>query len=89
VSIFISVSPERAGQLVRKAARQFGADDIGFCLLDRKWVYSHWFDEETKQDYPIKFSDEPGYEPYAVSSQLEDRTLVIPKELKYVIILNP
>lgn len=83
----LEATPERATQLVKKAAYQFGADDVGFCLLDRKWVYSHWFDEETKQDYPIKFSDEPGYEAHAGPIQLENNTQVIPSALKYVIVL--
>jgi hypothetical protein len=59
----------------------------GFCLLDRRWVYSHWIDEETRKDYPIKFSDEPGYESYCQPTQLEDKTQVIPKEMKYVVVL--
>jgi len=83
----LEADPVTATQLIRKVARQFGADEVGFCLLDRKWVYSHWFDEETKQDYPIKFSDEMGYEAYHEPTQLENRTQVIPKEMKYVIVL--
>ena len=57
-------SPEEASRIVRKAAQLLGADQVGFAELDRRWVYSHYFDEETKKDYPIKFSDEPGYEQY-------------------------
>ncbi|MDP6783272.1 MAG: reductive dehalogenase domain-containing protein, partial [Dehalococcoidia bacterium] len=83
----VQADPATATLLVRKAARQFGADQVGFCLLDRKWVYSHWLDEETKQDYPIKFSDEPGYDANWEPGQLADNTLVIPKEMEYVIVL--
>ncbi|MFC2066600.1 reductive dehalogenase [Chloroflexota bacterium] len=83
----LKADPATATRLIRKMAQQFGADEVGFCLLDRKWVYSHWFDEETKQDYPIKFSDEPGYETYQEPTQLQDRIQVIPKEMKYVIVL--
>lgn len=83
----LQADPAIATQLIRKAAQQFGADKVGFCLLDQKWVYSHWFDEETKQDYPVKFSNEPGYESYQEPCQLEDKTLVIPKEMQYVIVL--
>ena len=83
----LQASPDAATGLVRKAARQFGADLVGFCLLDRRWVYSHWFDEETSRDYPIKFSDEPGYEAHREPGRLEDNTLVIPEEMKYVIVL--
>jgi len=78
-------SPEEASRLIKKMSLQyFGADLAGFCLLDRRWVYSHWIDEETGKDYPIKFSDEPGFEGYNQPTQLEDKTQVIPKEMKYV-----
>ena len=80
-------SPEEASQIVRKAARMFGADQVGFAELDRRWVYSHYFDEETKEAYPIKFSDEPGYEQYDRPIRLEDGTRVIPKEMKYVVVI--
>lgn len=76
-----------ATRLIRKMSRLFGADEVGFCLLDRRWVYSHWFDEETKEHYPIKFSDEEGYAAYDEPTQLENKTQVIPEKMKYVIVL--
>ncbi|MFC1909211.1 reductive dehalogenase [Chloroflexota bacterium] len=79
-------SPEEASWLVRKMGHRFGADLVGLCHLDRRWVYSHWFDQETRRDYPIVFSDEPGYESYTMPTQLEDKTQVIPKEMKYVVV---
>ena len=82
----LEADPADTTRYIKKAARLFGADQVGTCLLDRKWVYSHWFDEETKQDYPIKFSDEPGYEAYGEPIQLEDKTQVIPKEMKYAVV---
>ena len=48
-------SAKEASQIVRKAAQVLGADQVGFAELDRRWVYSHYFDEETKKDHPIKF----------------------------------
>ena len=80
-------SPKEASQIVRKAAELLGADQVGFAELDRRWVYSHYFDEETKKDFPIKFSDEPGYEEYDQPIRLEDGTRVIPKEMKYVVVM--
>ena len=80
-------SPKEASQIVRKAAQLFGADQVGFAELDRRWVYSHYFDAETKKDYPIKFSDEAGYEEYNQPMRLEDGTRVIPKEMKYVVVM--
>ena len=32
---------KEASQIVRKAAHLFGADQVGFADLDRRWVYSH------------------------------------------------
>ena len=80
-------TPEEASQIVRKAAHLFGADQVGFAELDRRWVYSDYFDAETKKDHPIKFSDEPGYEQYHQPMRLDDGTRVIPKEMKYVVVL--
>ena len=80
-------SAAEASQIVRKAAHLFGADQVGFAELDRRWVYSHYFDQETKKDYPIKFSDEPGYQEYDQPILLEDGTRVIPKEMRYVVVL--
>ena len=82
-----NTSPEEASQIVRKAAQLFGADQVGFTELDRRWVYSHYFDSETKKDHPIKFSDDPGYQQYDQPIRLEDGTRVIPKEMRYVVVL--
>ena len=81
--------PEEASQIVRKAAELLGADQVGFAELDRRWVYSHYFDAETKKAFPIKFSDEPGYEEHDQPVRLEDGTRVIPKEMKYVVVMLP
>ena len=80
-------SAKEASQIVRKAAQVLGADQVGFAELDRRWVYSHYFDEETKKDHPIKFSDDPGYQQYDQPIRLEDGTRVIPKEMKYVVVV--
>ena len=80
-------SAKEASQILRKAAHLFGADQVGFAELDRRWVYSHYFDAETKKDYPIKFSDEPGYQQYDQPIRLEDGTRVIPKEMRYVVVV--
>jgi len=80
-------SAKQASQILRKAAHLFGADQVGFAELDRRWVYSHYFDAETKKDYPIKFSDEPGYQQYNQPIRLDDGTRVIPKEMRYVVVV--
>ena len=78
---------KEASQILRKAAHLFGADQVGFAKLDRRWVYSHYFDAETKENHPIKFSDEPGYEEYDQPIRLEDGTRVIPKEMQNVVVM--
>ncbi len=80
-------SPVEASQVLRKVGRLFGADMVSFAPLDRRWVYSHYYDEETRRDHPIKFTDEPGYGHYTEPSLAEDRTLVIPKEVQYAVVM--
>ncbi|MFC2051877.1 reductive dehalogenase [Chloroflexota bacterium] len=79
--------PSTASKILSKIAGLFGANLVGFAPMDRRWVYSHYFDVETNQDYPIKFSDEPGYEQYDRPGQVEDRSLVIPKDMQYVVVM--
>ena len=82
-----ATSPSEASRVVEKVAGLYGADEVGFCELDRRWVYSHYYDEESKQSFPIVFSDEPRYESYSEPIQLEDGTQVIPKEMAHVVVL--
>ncbi len=80
-------SPVEASRVLRKVGRLFRADMVSFAPLDRRWVYSHYFDEETGRDYPIKFTDEPGYEHYTQPGLAQDRALVIPKEVQYAVVM--
>ena len=84
------VDEVRMAGLVKKVALWFGASLVGVTLLDRRWVYSHWYDNRsTPHRNPcIVFSDERGYEEYSSPTQLEDGTLIIPKEMKYAISLG-
>lgn len=70
------VSPEEASKAVRKACKFYGAGDVGFALLDRRWVYSH-----TRYGKPIVFEDvEEGY--------TTEEKAVIPESHKWVIALT-
>ncbi len=80
------LEPATNSGIIKKMATFFGADQVGICLLDRRWVYSTYYDPVSKCSYPIKFSDEAGYEEYSMPTQLEGGTQVIPKEMKYVIV---
>jgi reductive dehalogenase len=79
--------PVKNARILKRMARTFGASDAGVCLLDRRWVYSHYFDPETMEAFPIHFSDEPGFEGNFEPGMLENRHQVIPSELKYVLVL--
>ena len=54
--------------------------------LDRRWVYSRWYDEDTQESYPILFSDEIN-RIYRTPTMLEDKAQVIPKEMENVIVM--
>jgi epoxyqueuosine reductase len=80
-------TPDEASAVVRKAAKMFGADEVGFARLDRRWVFSHQFDIEKGESCPIRFSDEPGYEGHSKPARLEDGSYIIPKEMEHVVVL--
>lgn len=78
--------PVKNTRLMKHISHRFGASDTGVCLLDRRWVFSEYYDMPTKKSYPIRFSDEAGFEGYTKPTVLEDKTQVIPKEMKYVMV---
>ncbi|MEM2981638.1 MAG: reductive dehalogenase [Candidatus Bathyarchaeia archaeon] len=80
----------KMSRLVKKVAMWFGASIVRITTLDRRWVYSHWYDNRASphRNPPIVFSDESGYEDYVEPTQLEDGTQVIPKEMRYAISLG-
>lgn len=78
--------PAKTTAIAKAMARTFGADDVGVCLLDRRWVYSHYYSIPDKESYPIRFSDEPGYECHTVPGLADDKSLVIPASMKYVLV---
>ena len=81
-----SVDPHRISQHISKVAHLLGADLVGFTNLDRRWVYSRWYDEQSQESYPILFSDETD-ETYQIPTVREDRKQVIPKEMEKAIVM--
>lgn len=73
--------------ILKSVSYFYGADFAGICKLDRNHVYSHYFDLKDKKDYQIVFSDEEGFETYNTPTILSDKTQVIPKDMKYVIVM--
>lgn len=78
--------PPRTTGIIKSFAKSIGAHDAGVCLLDRRWVYSHYYDAASKESFPICFSDEPGFEKYDRPGIAGDKSLVIPSDMKYVIV---
>jgi reductive dehalogenase len=69
-------SPEMAAKIVKKAGCYYGASDIGFCELDKRWIYSHSSDGK-----PIVFEKvEKAYE--------TNEKAVIPDNHKWVIAIS-
>ncbi|WP_019851505.1 reductive dehalogenase [Desulfitobacterium sp. PCE1] len=73
---------------IKKAAKMYGACAVGIAPLDRRWVYSHWYDLQTRQSYPIQFSDEaPEYNRIQEPTLLENKARVIPASMKTAIVM--
>ena len=60
------MDPAAVSQRIKHMARFYGADLVGICRLDPRWVYSHYFDMETaaygKLDVPYTFAVVMGIE---------------------------
>jgi len=69
-------NPQEAANLVKKAARYFGAATVGITHLDRRHIYSR----DGGKDIVFEEVDEPYEE--------EGRTLVIPEKCKYAVALS-
>lgn len=69
------VTPEEASRVVKKAASYYGAVGVGFCELDKRWIYTNTFDGR-----PIVFEDVEA--PYVT-----DEKAVIPESHRWVVAL--
>ncbi|OEF98003.1 reductive dehalogenase [Desulfuribacillus alkaliarsenatis] len=80
--------PVETTKVVKKAAMMYGADAVGITKLDRRWVYSEWYDPEKKESFPIRFSDEnSAYHQITKPVLMADGTRVLPKAMDTVIVL--
>lgn len=84
--------PSLMSHIVKKTAMMFGWDEVGITTLDRRWVWTTWYDSTyTHTSYPVYFTDEPGCptdengQAYTVPTVLDDGTEIIPKEMNNVI----
>jgi reductive dehalogenase len=53
--------PEKVTKKFKKVAKFFGADLVGVCELDRRWVYSHSYNIRTKEYASVKIPEECKY----------------------------
>ncbi len=47
-------SGKETARRLRKAAKMFGADDVGICEVDDRWVYSHHYNRKSQESHPLK-----------------------------------
>jgi epoxyqueuosine reductase len=53
--------PARNARIVKKAAKTFGADLVGICKLDRRWIYSSGYNTIELKEYDIAVPEECEY----------------------------
>lgn len=84
------INEAKMTRIIKKVSLWFGASIVRVAILDRRWVYSNWYDNRSRphRNPRIVFSDEQDFEQYEKPTQLEDGTQIIPKEMKYVISLG-
>ncbi len=72
--------PMEISERAKKAAETYGADLVGICDLDQRWIYSHRYDRATKEHMPITFetTDQPG--------KRGDR-YVIPEDVRFCVVM--
>lgn len=46
---------------VKKAAYSLGAEMVGICNIDPRWIYSHWFNLHTRENGPLEIPSECKY----------------------------
>jgi len=60
------LDPAAMSEQIKAVARFYGADLVGICKLDQRWVYSHYFDMETgaygKLEVPYQYAIVMGLE---------------------------
>lgn len=46
---------------VKKVAKLLGADMVGICELDSRWIYSHWYNLHTRENGPLEIPEQCNY----------------------------
>ena len=58
---FDSETPEYNTRMIKKVAKFFGADMVGICKLDRRWIYTKGYELVKRFEYEIDIPDEYEY----------------------------
>jgi len=74
-------SPEQASADVRKVAKLCGADLVGFCAFDERWMYSGIFNEQTLNSKANEVPDDLPNVIVLGESMDEDLTRTVPSAL--------
>jgi len=56
-----ATEPERLTRDIKKVATYFGADLVGVCQLDRRWLYSNSFNFYSRESKPVEIPEEYKY----------------------------
>ncbi|MFB0560931.1 MAG: reductive dehalogenase [Candidatus Lokiarchaeia archaeon] len=73
-------TPEELSFLVKKAAKTYGADLVGICELDHRWVYSHHWVRPNNVHKEIVFKD-------TAEPDETDEEFVIPSDVKHAVVI--
>ncbi len=52
---------EKVTRDIKKVATYYGADMVGVCKLDRRWIYSHSYNRYTKESKPLEVPEDCKY----------------------------
>lgn len=80
-------SPEEITDIVKTAAKFYGASLSGVAEVDERWLYSHRYSYGGTPTIAPGTSAPIRYEDAEAPMELEDGTLILPRSMKYVIAL--
>ncbi len=52
-----SPDPADMALKVKKAAKGLGADMVGICEMDQRWIYSHWYNLHSRESGPLEIPE--------------------------------
>ncbi|MEM2134188.1 MAG: reductive dehalogenase [Candidatus Jordarchaeaceae archaeon] len=76
----LGVTPDKMSMIIKKAAKAYGADLVGICELDHKWIYSHHWVRPNNVHKKIVFKNVP--EPDETSEEF-----IIPSDVNHAVVM--